>query len=120
MEKYNLTTNPVALETEQKNEEESSFNLQTILATVIIYWKWFLISIIICLLAAFIYLRYTQPVYETTAKILVKDEDNKSRRSSDILSNMQDLGFISNSVGIDNEVEILQAHILSKDVIRDL
>jgi tyrosine-protein kinase Etk/Wzc len=120
MEKDNLTTNPVALETEQKNEEESSFNLQTILATVIIYWKWFLISIIICLLAAFIYLRYTQPVYETTAKILVKDEDNKSRRSSDILSNMQDLGFISNSVGIDNEVEILQAHILSKDVIRDL
>jgi tyrosine-protein kinase Etk/Wzc len=120
MEENSTNVNSVINGTELQNEEESSINFQTILANIIIYWKWFVLSIVVCLLIAFIYLRYTQPTYEITAKILVKEEENRRSRGSDILSNMQDLGFISNSVGIDNEVEILQAHVLSKDVIKDL
>lgn len=88
-------------------EEESSLNLQTIISTLIIYWQWFVVSIVICLMAAFIYLRYATPVYEVTAKILVKDQDNsRSRSGNSMLSNMQNLGIMSNSIGIDNEVEI--------------
>ena len=102
-------------------EEESSLNLQIIISTLIIYWQWFVVSIVICLMAAFIYLRYATPVYEVTAKILVKDQDNsRSRSGNSMLSSMQNLGIMSNSIGIDNEVEILQAHILAEQAVKDL
>lgn len=108
------------LETED-SEEQSSLNFQSIISLVMIYKQWFIISLIICLLGAFIYLRYAHPVYEVTSKILVKDQESTTRgRSSSMLSNMQDLGFISNSVGIDNEVEILQAHTLAEQAVKDL
>src|SRR5574344_1912202 len=108
------------LETED-SEEQSSLNFQSIISLLMIYKQWFIISLIICLLGAFIYLRYAHPVYEVTSKILVKDQESTTRgRSSSMLSNMQDLGFISNSVGIDNEVEILQAHTLAEQAVKDL
>ena len=36
-----------------------------------------------------------------------------------MLANMQDLGFMTNSTGIDNEVEVLQSRILLRDVVKD-
>ena len=57
-----------------------------------------------------IYLRYTTPVYQVSVKMLIKDETEQPRRpSNQMLANMQDLGFMTNSTGIDNEVEILQS-----------
>jgi capsular exopolysaccharide synthesis family protein len=53
--------------------------------------------------------------------MLIKDEDNSRRGGANqMLANMQDFGFISSSTGIDNEVEILQSHILANEAVRDL
>ena len=38
------------------------------------YWPWFLITLITALVLAFVYLRYTSRIYQTTAKIKVLDE----------------------------------------------
>ena len=56
---------------------------------------------------------------QATAKLLIKDESNSNRRGSS-LQNMSNLGIISNSTGIDNEMEILTSHSLAEDAIRDL
>ena len=48
----------------QEQEEKSSFDFQAIYTTLILNWKWFVLSLIICIGAAFIYLRYTPPVYQ--------------------------------------------------------
>lgn len=102
-------------------EEESSFNFGVILKMVILNWQWFALSLFVCLCLAFLYLRYKSPVYEVTAKILIKDDESNSRRgASQMLSNMADFGFISNSNGIDNEVEILMSRQLAKDAVKDL
>ena len=103
------------------NETESSFDFKTILSMLILNWQWFVVSLFICICGALIYLRYTSPIYQVSAKMLIKDEDNSpSGRSGQMLSNMQDLGFMSNSNGIDNEVEILQSHILAREAVKDL
>ena len=41
------------------------------------YWPLFLISTILCLGSAFIFLKITNPVYQVTANILIKSEDTK-------------------------------------------
>ena len=102
-------------------EEQSMFNFQNLFAILVLNWQWFLLSLFICVCGALIYLRYAKPVYKVSAKMLIKDDDNRRRSSaSQMLANMQDFGFMSNSAGIDNEVEILSSRILAREAIRDL
>ena len=103
-----------------QNSEESSFDIKTIFSLFILNWQWFALSMFIFVCGALIYLRYTTPIYQVSAKMLIKDEQNNRRPSGQMLSNMQDLGIISNSTGIDNEVEILKSRILAVEAVRDL
>lgn len=101
-------------------EEENSFNLRTIIEMFILNWQWFVLSVFIFLCGALIYLRYKSPVYQVSAKMLIKDEQNKRNTGNQMLANMQDLGFMTNSTGIDNEVEILQSNTLSTQAVKNL
>ena len=80
------------------------FSLPNLFALLILNWQWFLLSLIICVSASLLYLRYANPVYQLSGRMLVKD-DKKQTNASDLLNSVQDLGFLSNSTGIDNEVE---------------
>ena len=53
----------------QEKDQQSLFDFQTIYTTLILNWKWFLFSLIICLGVAYTYLRYTTPVYQASAKL---------------------------------------------------
>lgn len=122
MEENNRFESDKAIGSTTIKEEESSFDWRKLYTLFILNWQWFALSVFIFLCGAFIYLRYKSPVYQVSAKILIKDDDNKTMRggNNQMLANMQDLGFISSSNGIDNEVEILQSHILAEEAVRDL
>lgn len=101
------------------NESNPSFDFATLYRTIVLNWYWFVLSLIIFGSLGAIYLRYATPMYQSTAKLLIKDESNSNRRGSS-LQNMSNLGIISNSTGIDNEMEILTSHSIAEDAIRDL
>lgn len=103
---------------QEEQEERSSLNFSVIYRTLILYWKWFLLSIIICMAAAFLYLRYTKAVYNSVAKVLIK-EDNSNRRGKR-LENMSNLGMITDSYGIENEQEIIASRGIATQAVRDL
>lgn len=103
-----------------EEESSSSFNFQTIYTTLILNWKWFVLSIIICLGVACLYLRYATPVYSTAAKILIKDNNNGRSSKSNIVDNMADFGIINSNYGIENEQEILSTTTIGTEVVRDL
>lgn len=106
------------LENIQEEEKRSTIDFQAIFRALLLNWKWFILSLIICIGAALIYLRYTTPYYQAHAKFLIKDEDNSNRRNN--LQNMANLGIMSNSAGIDNEMEILRSRSLASSAVRDL
>ena len=99
---------------EEEQNSRSSLNFRTIFSILVLNWQYFLLC------GALLYLRYTEPTYQMSARILIKDDQSRRRPSSQMLSNMQDLGFLTNSSGIDNEIEVLQSRILLRDVVRDL
>lgn len=107
------------LESIQESEEQSSINFAAIYTTLVLNWKWFVLSLIICIGAAHIYLRYKTPIYQAAAKLLIKGDDNGSRRGNSIQSSAN-LGIISNSNGIDNEMEILKSRTLAQQAVYDL
>ncbi len=96
---------------------QSAFNFQIIYTTLILNWKWFILSIIICLGIAAIYLRYTTPIYMASAKLLIKDEGGRGRTNIRTATN---LGIISNSEGLENEMEILKSRSIATQAVRDL
>ena len=101
-------------------EQQSLFSFQNIFAMLVLNWQWFFLSLFIFLCGALLYLRYTEPVYQLSSRMLIKEDDQRGRRSSQMLANMQDLGFMTNSAGIDNEIEVLQSRVLLRDVVREL
>ena len=106
------------LDNEQAPAGKSLFNFQTVYMTLILNWKWFVLSLIICLGLASIYLRYTIPIYQTYAKLLIKEENNSRGRNS--LQYTTNLGMVSNSTGIDNEMEILKSSSIAIQAVKDL
>lgn len=111
------------MESIQENEEKSSFDFATIYTALILNWKWFVLSLIICMGAAHIYLRYATPIYQSAAKLLIKDDEGSSSSSfkgGNSIMSATNLGIISNSNGIDNEMEILKSRTLAQQTVYDL
>lgn len=111
-----------ALEIEKKTEqkEASKIDFALIYRILVLNWKWFVLSLIIALGLAAIYLRYTPRVYQSSAKLLIKDNtsNGSGRRNSNI--NVLSMGEITSTQGIDNEMEILQSREIAAEAIRDL
>ena len=105
---------------ENREEEHSGFNLAALWKIVVLHWYWIVLSMIVALGAAFGYLKYTRPVYASNMKILVKDEDSRSRMYRGGQLALESMGVISNSNGFDNELEILTSSNISQRVIKSL
>lgn len=109
------------LNNEQQHEE--SINLYAIFFKYLAYWPWFVASVIVCLILAFVYLRYQAPVYNVTSAVLIKEDDSSKRgmgAASGALEAMQSLGGLSMSNNFDNEVEILKSRTLIRKVVTQL
>lgn len=106
---------------QQELEEGSSFDFKIIYTTLILNWQWFVLSLIICLSAAAIKLRYTTPMYQSYAKLLIKDDNNGGRRGGrSTIANSSTLGMMTNTEGIDNEMEILKSTALATEAVKQL
>ena len=106
--------------TVEEEKDGSLLNLQFIIKTLVLNWQWFVVSAIICLGVAMIYIRYTSPAYQVKAKVLIKDDDNSSRNNTKQIMNTATLGIMNSSDGFDNELEVLKSISLAEGAVRDL
>lgn len=112
------------LEDLQEQEEQSALDFQTIYSTLILNWKWFLLSIVLCCALAVANVKLAPKVFQSSTKILIKDDESKKSggaagAAAAAMSNLS-LGFMSSSNGIDNETEILNSRILVQQTIKNL
>ena len=112
------------LENVQNQEEQSALDFQTIYSTLILNWKWFLLSIVLCCALAVAYVKLAPKVFQSSTKILIKDDESKKSggaagAAAAAMSNLS-LGFMSSSNGIDNETEILNSRFLVQQTIKNL
>ncbi len=111
---------------EEKNEkrmeaDEEQINIQEILFRYLIHWPWFIVSVVICVILAWIYMYTTTPVYNISAIVLIKDEEKGGGASmSSELEKMGLDGFMTSSKNIDNEIEVLRSKSLAREVVNQL
>ena len=107
---------------ENRGEQpEEQVNIQEILFRYLIHWPWFVVSVIICIVCAWGYLRLATPVYNISATVLIKDDKKGGGASmSSELEKMGLDGFVSSSNNVDNEIEVLKSKSLAREVVNNL
>lgn len=103
-----------------QNQEES-LNLREILKPYLHRWYWFIVGIIVAAIGAWFFLRYSIPVYNTEATLLIK-EVKKSASGQPELSVISELGGIGGmgTNSVDNEIEIFKSKKLMLSVVKEL
>lgn len=99
--------------------QDKGVNLREEINKYLRYWPWFVLSIILAIGAAYAYLYYTPYIYQTTASILIKDENNSNTSQ---IAVFKDLGLTDRFAGVnlENEIEILKSRVLTERMVRKL
>jgi capsular exopolysaccharide synthesis family protein len=95
--------------------DEDSFDIIKEFFKYFFFWKYFLLSVIICFFIAFLVNRYTQKVFLTTAKIQILDKKQNNLE----MPSAEDL-FSSSKINLENEIEIIKSVPIFSKVIRNL
>ena len=106
---------------EAKESKEENIDVKELLFKYLIHWPWFVGAVVACLIAAWVYLYTSTPVYNISATVLIKDD--KKGGGAGMLSGLESLGLdgmISSSQNIDNEIEVLRSKTIAKEVVEDL
>lgn len=101
----------------KKANNSGTIPLSDIFFMTLHHWPWIVLSVILCVGAAYIYLLRTPDVYTRQADILVKDDSKGKSVSADEFS---DLGLFQKNTNIQNEMDNLRAVDLMEEVVKRL
>ena len=101
-------------------DQEETVDFKAFAIRLVNHWYIFLISILIFIGIAFLYMRYSAPVYKVNAKILIEDEKKGGGGLSagELLGDMGSLMNIKSTV--DNELEIIKTREMALKVVKKL
>jgi len=96
--------------------EKENNGFQQLLTKYIPYWPLFLFLLLVSGAALYFYLKYTVPIYETTASVLIKDETKGQEDSK--MEEM--LNVFGTKKIVENELEIFHSNSLISSVVKTL
>lgn len=87
--------------------------IRQMIAKYLPYWPLFVLAALAALTAGFFYLRYTMPLYEAKASVIVKDE----KKGTDESKLTESLVTINSKQLLENEIEVLKSRKLMDSVV---
>lgn len=103
----------------QNNQRRGGVKLKEFIYICITHWPWFMLSIVLCMGIAWLYLKKTPPTYVRTSWVMIKTDNNGNTMSSQAAM-FQDLGLSNSYNTIINEIQVLKSPDLMQDVVRRL
>ena len=96
--------------------EEASVDWVVEVSKYLRFWYWFLLSAVVFVVGANVYLRYTPNSYQTAAKIKILDNSTNSfKMPTDAISL-----FAKSKLNLENEVEVIKSHRIMQMVVQKL
>lgn len=101
-------------------QEATEPNLREQIEIYLRQWPWFIIAVLVTLTVAYLYLRYTTPIYQSRTSIIIKD--SKGLGAASEYAAFEDIGLISgmNANSIENEIALLRSKRLLNAVVDEL
>lgn len=81
-------------------------------------WYWIIVSLVITMTGASLYLGHTLPVYNTSSIILIKETGERQLVNNDEL--LQGLGLPGGLQNIENQIQILTSRSITERALREL
>ena len=103
-----------------QKQTDDFIRIQDLLALCLGKWPWFVVSLVITLGIATIYLLRTPPVYTRSASLLIKEDSKGQSLSSDVSSTFADMGLFQANTNVNNELLSLQSPAVMLDVVKRL
>ncbi len=97
---------------------DKPIDFTSILIKYLSYWKWFVVSVLLLLMIAMIYIYFTLPKYEIATSIVFKDDQRGGGVTE--LNVFKEMGVVTRRSNADNEVEILKKSLIVEKVVREL
>ena len=82
-------------------------------------WHWFLLSVVICFIVAFVYLKSINDQYQVQSTILLRKDPSNNGSLID-MSMLEGLGISGTSKEVEDEIQVLSSKALTQGVIRAL
>ncbi len=101
-------------------QEENPMSIRDIWNLCVNNWKWFVLSVAVCLAAAAFYILRSVPVYNRSSSVLIKEDSRSGSVGADISSAFSDLGLGNTSVNVNNELINFTSPDLLMQVVRNL
>ena len=101
--------------------ENKELSLKELIQQYTKYWIWFVLTVIIAFVGAFIYLRYTTTSFESRATVIIKDE--KSGGGATELAAFAEFGRFFSKFGnnkIENELAVFRSRRIISNAIKEL
>ena len=83
-------------------------------------WYWFLLSLMVAIGLAIVYILVTPPVYTRSASLLIKEDSKGQSLSGEVSSSFSDLGLFQSNTNVNNELLSLQSPAVMLDVVKRL
>lgn len=100
------------------NSNAEIINLRELILKYLRKWHWFVFSVILCLVAGFIYLKTTNTQYKVQSTILLRQDKGSSPLSEMAL--LQSMGLSGTSKEVEDEIQVLTSKTIMKNVILEL
>ena len=111
-----MASNNIQQQPQRKNAQQGNgLTLKSIVSFAVSKWYWFVISLVITMSVAVIYLMRTTPEYTRTASLLIKNEDKNGTAGTSI--DMSELGIVQKNTNLENEIRIVKSPALMKEVV---
>ena len=98
-------------------QEENEISLMEIVFKYLKYWKWFVASLLVAVMVAFVYFRYTVPVYNVTSSVILKDEKSKSGGGMGGFGALDGLELMGGVSNVENETYVIRSKTAVRDVV---
>ncbi|WP_299111155.1 polysaccharide biosynthesis tyrosine autokinase [uncultured Winogradskyella sp.] len=95
-------------------EEEESVDFKREIRRYLVYWPWFLLTLLVALISAYIYLRYAPRIFETYSKVKILDESEGLELPTSAFI------FKRTNINLENEIEIMTSYLIMNRVVREL
>jgi len=105
-------------QSQYKTSSNDIIDIRAILIKYLKKWHWFVISVLLCIAIAFVYLRMTLPSYSVQTSILLRDDKASNPLSQ--LALLDGFGGVGASKEVEDEIQILTTRTIKSNVIRAL
>jgi tyrosine-protein kinase Etk/Wzc len=100
------------------NLQQEEFNLKELIVKILRHWKWIVLSLLICTIGSYYYLKSQINYYKSNARVMVKDIYLGGPTME--LEIFNDLGFGGAYTTVYNEIEVFKTRTLLREVVKAL